>query len=164
MASMPVHPAVVHIPIGLAVVTPVLAGLLLLGLWRGWANRRMWSIVVFVQAIVLVGALVALRTGRAEEERVEHVTSEAAVELHEEHAEAFTWLAGLSAVVGLAVLLVRGRGAMLATAVAATVASGAVVAGAWWVGHSGGALVYQQGAAAAYSRGSPGRLGGDVDD
>lgn len=106
----------------------------------------------------------ALRTGRAEEERVEKVTSEAAIELHEEAAEAFTWLAGLSAAVGLGVLLVRGRRAMLAMAVAATMASGAVVAGAWWVGHSGGALVYQQGAAAAYSGGSPGRLGGDVDD
>jgi hypothetical protein len=58
----------------------------------------------------------------------------------------------------------RGRKAMLAMAVAATMASGAVVAGAWWVGHSGGALVYHKGAAAAYSRGSPGRLGGDVDD
>lgn len=165
MGGMPIHPAIVHIPIGLAVVTPVLAGAVLVALWRGRADRRTWGIVALVQAIVLAGALVALQTGRAEEERVEEVAPEAAIEMHEERAEVFTWLAGLSLATGVAVLLVPGRKAILASALAATMTSAAVAGATWWVGHSGGSLVYQHGAALAYAGKGPGAIeGGHVDD
>lgn len=48
-----------------------------------------------------------------------------------------------------------GRRAMLATALVATLASGAVLSAAAWVGHYGSDLVYRQGATAA-SLPSPG--------
>jgi uncharacterized membrane protein len=150
MEGLPLHPAIVHVPIGVGLVVPVMAGLVALALWRGRAARSAWSLVVLVQAVVLGGALAAMRTGEAEEERTERFASEAAVERHEEQAEVFTWLAGVALAAGVAVLVVPGRTAMVAAAVAATVASAAVAGATFRVGHSGGELVYREGAALAY--------------
>jgi uncharacterized membrane protein len=168
MAGMPLHPAVVHVPIGLALLAPVLSVLALLGTLRGRSERRLWSVVALVQVIVLVGALVAQRTGHADEERVEDVVSEAVIKVHEEQAEVFTWVAAAGLATTSAVLVVPAGGAATAAALVATMASGAVAGTALWVGHSGGALVYQQGAASAYVNaarpGLRGERGEDDDD
>jgi uncharacterized membrane protein len=166
MGGLPIHPVVVHVPIGLGLLAPVLAAVVAAALWRGRAARGAWALVVLVQAIVLAGALVALRTGEAEEERAGALVPEAAVELHEERAETFVWIAAVSLATGVAVLLVPGRTAIVATALAATVASSAVAGAALWVGHSGGQLVYGPGGIVASRElggRAPGRLALDDD-
>lgn len=107
--------------------------------------------MALVQAIVVAGALVAQRTGRAEEERVENVVPEAAIDAHEERAEAFTWLAAAGLATAGAVLVVPGGTSLTAAALVATVVSSVGASAAVWVGHSGGELVYRHGAASAYA-------------
>ncbi len=146
---LPLHPAVVHAPLGLALAIPlVLAGLTYLVV-RGKAGPRSLLLAAALQAIVVVSGLVALGTGNAEEERVERIVSEAAIEHHETLATLFVVAAGvvLLTTIGAAVLK---AGWSRALAVASTIGSVAVLGLGLAVGHAGGELVYGQGAAQAY--------------
>lgn len=145
------HPQIVHLPIALAVLMPLIAGGLLITWWRAALPRRAWWIAVALQAILVASALAAMRTGEGDEERVERVVPEEAIEAHEEAAEVF--LAGAIGVLLLAIAagaVPRERAAQ-ALAVAATVGTLAVFALGYRVGRAGGALVYEHGAATAGS-------------
>lgn len=85
----PLHPALVHLPLGLAAVLPIAALGLALALWRGWLPARAWVGLVVLQAMLVAGGVVALRTGEADEERVERTVGEASIEAHEHAAQRF---------------------------------------------------------------------------
>lgn len=165
MGNIPLHPLVVHLPLVLAVFLPVIVAAILWADWRGRLTRRSWWIGAVTAALLAGGAFVALQTGENEEERVEQVVAEAALETHEERAEVFLWatLAPLMLVVG-AGLLTAPR-ARRWVGGAAVVASLAVAGLALGVGHSGGELVYVHNAGAAYADGvqTGARLGGDIE-
>lgn len=148
MLPDPLHPAVVHFPIALALLAPLL-GLLVFGAIRArTVPARSWVLVVLAQALLAGTAWLAIETGEDQEDRVEKVVAERHIHDHEEAAERFLLLAAGAAVVSAAGLL-AGRGGEIAR-VAALVA-GLVVAGASVsVGRSGGALVYEHGAASVY--------------
>ncbi|MEZ5319147.1 MAG: hypothetical protein R2752_17235 [Vicinamibacterales bacterium] len=151
MNSLPLHPAIVHLPLGLAVLMPLLAAGFGWAVWTGRVRPRAWLALVALQVLLVAAGLVAIRTGGAEEERVEAVVQERAIHAHEEAAEQFVWAAGLS--IGLFGLVLVGRSntavrAATALSVAATLG---VAALALRVGHAGGQLVYVHGAAAAYA-------------
>lgn len=145
------HPKVVHIPIALGVLMPLLAGGVLLAWWRKWLPARSWVLVVALQAVLLGSGILALQTGEAEEERVERVVPEQAIEEHEEAAELFVWASGGV----LAVMLLGGafgsRRAGLPIAAAATLGTLLVLGLGYRTGQAGGSLVYEHGAAQAYS-------------
>jgi uncharacterized membrane protein len=145
----PLHPAVVHLPISLAVLVPLVSiGALVAG-HRGANVLRSWGVAVAFFAALSLSAWVALQTGETEAETVERVVPEAALESHEEAAESFLWLTvGVLAVASAGLL--RGRSGSVAR-LAALTGSIAILAMGYRVGHSGGALVYSHGAAAAYS-------------
>jgi len=162
MDVLPLHPKLVHLPIALAVLMPLIS-VALLAAWRGqWLPRRAWIVAVALQAILVISGVVAIRTGGTEEERVEKVVAESAIEAHEEAAEAFVW--------GAAVLLVLALGAaalpdertarMLATA--ATAGTLVVLFLGYRTGEAGGRLVYQHGAASVYATGTAGGAGADA--
>lgn len=148
MLPDPLHPAVVHFPIALVVLLPVVA-LTTLFFMRGRAGRRrLWIIPVAVAAALTLSAWVAVETGEDQEERVEEVVGETALHTHEEAAERFLQLSGV-------LLLVAGAGLLggvvgTSTRVLATVGSLGLVAAGLQVGGSGGELVYRHGAASAY--------------
>jgi hypothetical protein len=108
-------------------------------------------------ALLFASGWVALQTGQNEEERVEEVVGESALESHEEAAELFLWSAGLVVLLAGAGFL-RGRVGGIARIVA-TAGTLALVGAGYNVGHSGGGLVYGQGAGSAYSS-VPGEAGG----
>jgi len=144
----PLHPAVVHLPIALAILMPLLAVLAVACIWRGLLPVRTWAVLVLLQALLVGSGWLALETGEEQEERVERIVSEDAIHEHEETAERFVTLAGVGLVVIALGLLpgttgALGRGAGL---IATLIVLGASVG----VGHSGGELVYKHGAAAAY--------------
>jgi uncharacterized membrane protein len=144
----PLHPAVVHLPIALAVIIPVFA---ILGTWliyQSFLPERSWVLIVLLQALLVGSSWVALETGEEEEERVESVVAEDPIEAHEEAAERFLLLAGIGLLASGAGLL-SGRGGATGRIVG-TVATVAVLAAGVSVGHSGGELVYKHGAANAY--------------
>ena len=149
MSGMPLHPLIVHFPIVLTFLLPISIVAALWAVRKGTPPRRGWSFPVIVAAALAVSAFVASRTGESEEERVERVVAENAIETHEEAAERFVVLSGVLLVVSLAGFLPRtvGQAARIVTTAGAL---GLVAAGVQ-VGHSGGTLVYREGAASAYT-------------
>jgi len=149
MLPDPLHPAIVHFPVVLAILLPIFA---LGALWtvrRGATPRRAWAVPVALSAALALSAWVAVRTGEAQDERVERVVPGQPLETHEEAAELFLTLSGVLVLVAAAGLApgVAGRLARLL----ATGGAIALVVVAADVGHSGGELVYRHGAASAYT-------------
>lgn len=173
----PLHPAVVHLPIAFSVLLPLFAVGALWFIRRGSRPRGAWGVFVAMSAALVASAWVSLQTGEQQEERVEDVVAEASIHQHEEAADLFLAVSAgvlVVAIGGLAGGRIGKGGRWLATA--GTVG---VLASGWNVGHSGGMLVYRDGAASAYVQsggtGTPGtadedrgddrrRRGGDPDD
>jgi len=150
VGSLPLHPALVHVPLGLAVVAPILALGVLVLFWKEGVSRKAWALVVGCQALLVAGGFVAMRTGSGEEVRVERIVSEQAIERHEEAGEVFIWSAAAVLAVASITLLLPARTARsgaVAVAIGMVVVAGLGVR----VGHAGGQLVYQHNAGAAYS-------------
>lgn len=155
------HPKLVHVPMALGVLMPILAIGLLIAWWRGALPQRAWYIAIALQAVLFGAGVLALRSGEVEEDRVERVVPEAAIEAHEEAAAQFVWASGAV----LAAMVVAGglgarRSARLVAA-GATVGTLVVLGLGYRVGQAGGELVYRHGAALAYvNGGAPGGAGG----
>ncbi len=154
MLPDPLHPAIVHFPLVLAVLAPpIILGLLLVlrrdGARRAGARRSIWGIAVGTLLLLAATARLAIQTGEAQEDVVEEVVPHDAIEEHEEAAERLF-------VGSLIVLVLAGAGLLRGTP--GTVGRGAAAVGsvvllglALAVGESGGDLVYEHGAASAYT-------------
>ncbi|RIK99963.1 MAG: hypothetical protein DCC71_19580 [Proteobacteria bacterium] len=149
MLPDPLHPAIVHFPIALAVLVPLLALGAVIAIRTGWMTTRIWLPVVLLQALLVGSSWLAIETGEEQEERVEDVVGDAPIHDHEEAAERFLALsiaAGLLSATGL----LAGRWGAIGR-VATLVAGAAVLAGGVSVGHSGGELVYVHDAGHVYA-------------
>ncbi len=159
MGEVPLHPAIVHLPLGLAIALPIVALVVTFLLWRGVLSPRSFAIVVLLQALTVGAGFAALRTGEADEERVEG----SALDAHEEAAHRFMIGAGAALAIGVASLLLLRRERALRWMAAGTTAATAVVAAlAIATGQAGGKLVYGSGGVAAAH--GKGHVGGDHDD
>ena len=159
-ALMPLHPAIVHFPIALAVLLPLVGAVLLAGWWAGWWPRRAWVVAPLLAALLTASAFVAVRTGESEEERVEGAVPEAAIETHEERAESFAWFTLVPLVLAATAAVLPGervsRGLAGATILAGIASAGLVFA----VGHAGGRLVYEYGVPTTDAPAAVSRLAG----
>ncbi len=149
MLPEPLHPAVVHFPLVLAILLPLFAAGAIWAIRRGVGSRRTWAVPLVLAAGLVGTAYVALRTGAAEEDRVEAVVPETVIHEHEEAAERFLVLSGVLLLVTAAGLARGdvGRAARLIT----VVGSLGVAAAGVQVGAAGGELVYRHNAASAYA-------------
>ncbi len=152
MLPDPLHPAVVHFPIVLMVLLPLIAFGAMWAIRRGARPGIAWAVPVAAAAALTLSTWLAVETGEREEDRVEQVVAESSIHTHEEAAEQFLVLSGVLLLVTAAGLVrgVPGRTARLA----ATAGAFALVAAGVQVGHSGGNLVYRDGAASAYTAGA----------
>ena len=150
MMPDPLHPAVVHLPIALAVLVPVFAFLAILAIHKGFLPKRSWAAVVLLQGMLVASAWLAVETGESEEDAVERVVAERNIKTHEEAAERFLAITGLGLLVIGMGLLPRRAGAV--GRFGGAVAALAILAAGVAVGRSGGELVYEHGAANAYAR------------
>jgi uncharacterized membrane protein len=148
MLPDPLHPALVHLPIALAILVPFLALLAALAIARGFGDRSLWAGVVLLQVLLAGSGWIAAETGEDEEERVEEIVGHDAIHEHEEAAERLVWLAALAVPLAAAGMARGGAGAV-ARGLHVAAALG-ILAAAWTVGESGGELVYRHGAAGAY--------------
>lgn len=145
----PWHPAVVHLPVALAMLLPLVALGALWTIRRGATPRRVWGVATLGFAILTFSAWLAVQTGEATAERVERIVAEQPLETHEERGESFFVLTLVTLAIAAAGL-VRGRIGDVAR-LASTIGSLVLFGVGWLVGHSGGALVYKHGAASAYA-------------
>lgn len=160
MNTLPLHPAVVHVPLGLALVMPVLLSGLLWAIVARRLSARAWLVGLLLQGVVLGAAVIALRTGEQDEERVEARAGEALLEAHERSAQAFTLVAGgafLAAVVAFG-LRKRPR-AFLMSGLGAVALSVGMLALGIQAGHRGGMLVHGGAGVSAPTEGGPGEGG-----
>lgn len=166
------HPKLVHVPMALAVLMPLVSGGLLLAWWRRWLPARAWVLAVALQAVLVGSGILALRSGEAEAERVERVVAERIIEAHEEAAEVFVWASGGVLAVMLLGFALSSRRAGPVAATAATLGTLVVLGLGYRTGQAGGELVYRHGAAQAYltgtaspsTPGSPSQRRSDDDD
>jgi uncharacterized membrane protein len=149
MIPDPLHAAVVHFPVVFAMLLPLVAVAALVAIRRDGSVRQWWGITLIVMFALAVSSYAAIRTGEAEEDRVERVVGEQPLHVHEEAAERFLVLTGaLLALGGLGLLPARAGATFRLLGTVATVG---VMAAGWQVGHTGGELVYRHGAASTYS-------------
>ena len=149
MIPHPLHPAIVHFPIVLMLLLPIATLAALIAIGRGASARVSWLPVVGIAAALTLSAWAAVETGEGEEERVERVVPRSVIHEHEESAEIFFPLTVVALLIVAGGLARERPGRVLrGTAVVAAF----VVAGAGYrVGHSGGSMVYEHGAASAYA-------------
>lgn len=154
MLPDPLHPATVHLPLALVILIPIFALGALWAIHRGASVRKGWGLPVALMVLLVASSWLALETGEQQEEAVEAVVAESAIEAHEEAAERFLWL-GATLLVLSSLGLVSGR---IGGAARWTGAAGSLLllAAGVQVGHSGGELVYRHGAADAYVDSTPG--------
>jgi uncharacterized membrane protein len=170
MNGVPLHPMIVHFPMVLTILLPMFALGALWAIRRGVHPRPAWAVPLVLAAALSASAFVALRTGEAEEDRVEQVVPENAIHDHEEAAELFLKLSGVLLLITAAGLL-GGRAGTTAR-FASTFGAIALVLAGVQVGKKGGELVYVHGAGQAYADpaavadgpGEPGDRGGESDD
>lgn len=85
------HPALVHLPIGLALAMPLILLAMVVLDGKGKLTRQAWVVVLVLQLLITAGAFAAMKTGSGEEELVERGIGKALIHEHEEAAELFTW-------------------------------------------------------------------------
>jgi uncharacterized membrane protein len=144
----PLHPAVVHLPIAFAMLAPLAA---LVALWftrRTASHRGPWGVPIALLLLLAVSSWVATETGEDQEDRVEAVVPELALETHEERAD--TFLTVVLVVLGVSLVGAAPGAVGLAARALTTAATAVILVAGYQVGHSGGELVYTHGAAAAY--------------
>jgi uncharacterized membrane protein len=71
MFTPPFHPQLVHLPIALGLLAPLLALACLWGLRRAPDRWRLWSLVIVFQLLTSVTAWVALTSGESDARRLE---------------------------------------------------------------------------------------------
>lgn len=159
MLPDPLHPVVVHFPVVLSILLPVVAVGSLWAIRGGARPLRAWGVSIAVAAALSLSAWVAVETGEDQEERVEEVVAEARLDAHADAGEALLFVSvGVLAVLALGVL--PGDKGRIARYVGA-VGTLTVAAAAFKTGMTGGDLVYKYNAASAYA--TPGGAGAAVE-
>lgn len=150
MFELPLHPTLVHLPLALVVLLPLVAAFALIAGYRSGNAKSPWAMVVLLHVLLAASAVFAAKAGERDEEKVEAVlASEEPLETHEEAGELFL-RASLALLLLAALGLAPGRLGMTSRALASVAFLGLLVLGIR-AGHSGGLLVYRHGAGAAFS-------------
>jgi uncharacterized membrane protein len=147
MFDLPLHPLVVHFPIVLGVLLPLVGFLFWWGIKKEIVPQKVWVLVVAFAFVYSVSAIVAIELGENDEEKVEEVVSGRVIEEHEEAGEAIPWGAGGLFLVSLLGYVRKNSNIFqLALGVLSLIAIFPLAE----AGHTGGELVYRYGAAIAH--------------
>lgn len=149
MLPDPLHPIVVHFPVVLSILLPVVAVGSLWAIHGGARPLRAWGVAIAVAAALTLSAFVAVETGEDQEERVEKVVNEARLDAHADAGEAL-YFVSIGVLALLALGLMPGDKGRIARYVGA-VGTLTVAAAAFKVGMTGGDLVYKYNAASVYA-------------
>ena len=151
MENLPLHPAIVHLPIGIGMILPILTIAVLLGIYRKQFQTQTWLLVVLMQLLYCGSVFMASQTGEQEEDRVEEVVAEAWIEMHEEATEPLLPVGGVVLILTCLALVKNSK--IRKTAQSFSVVGMLLTCYLLYnAGHTGGELVYLQGATKAYQQ------------
>lgn len=165
MLPDPLHPAIVHFPIVLAVLLPLALAWGMFLSQKNIATLLAWAPALLIGVLLVASATLAIETGEDQEEIVEEVVSKQFIHEHEEAAERVQRL-GIAVVLLMFIGLVPvlPKRAIQITRLLTLAGSIALLPLALQTGETGGELVYEHGAAAVYVSSPPGAIlgvGGD---
>lgn len=160
MSDLPLHPALVHLPIGLVFIMPLLILVFTFGVIKKWFTPKTWLVLVLLQVVICGSSYMALETGEEQEDVVERVVEKKYIHFHEEKAEAFFYMTLAALCLSLSVFAIRSKKAVQILPWVYLLTSLGLVFMAYDVGHSGGELVYKHNAGSAY----PVKVSKDHDD
>jgi uncharacterized membrane protein len=149
----PLHPLIVHFPMAVTFIIPVLVIIFALMIKKNKMTPKGWLIIVGLQLAVVVSGYVSLETGETEEHNVEKVVSKKIIHEHEEAAEIFVGSTVIGLVLSIAAFFIRKE---LGFPVKLSIAAIGLVSCflAYRTGKLGGELVYKHGAASVYTENS----------
>ncbi len=148
--STPLHPAIVHFPIALAFILPVLLLVFSLMIKKNKMAPQAWFIIIGLQLLTTVTGYVSLESGEEAEDVVEKVLDKKLIHEHEERAEIFVGSTVVALVLSTAAFFLRKEFQFILKLVVFVLSLVSSFL-AYRTGHSGGELVYRYGAASAYA-------------
>jgi uncharacterized membrane protein len=145
----PLHPAIVHLPLVLAFLIPILAVVVaFLSKSRKWPAST-WILVMVLQLGLTVSGYIALETGETDEVAVGKVVAKEYINEHEEAAEIFVGLTVLATVFSIAVYFLKQEVQFPLQMIVALIGVFAAYQ-AFRTGQMGGEIAYYHGGAAAH--------------
>ena len=149
--QIPNHALIVHFPLALAFLMPVLVLVVAFMMKKNKISNEGWLIIVGLQLVMTATGYASLQTGETEESIVERVVDKKLISEHEEAAEIFVGSTVIGLALSIAVYFLRAELQLY-------VQLGIVFFGlistyfAFNAGKLGGELVYEHGAASAYAQ------------
>lgn len=147
MFGLPLHPIVVHFPIALAFLLPLLTLLIWFGVKKEAVRPRMWISVIALNGALFGFAWLAEYTGEMDEHKVEKIVGEEIMEDHEDWGKSVLWVSGIVFALSFAPLIAhRSEGARVIYLLG-TLGTLLPVS---FAAHSGGIMIYKHNAAQAH--------------
>lgn len=150
--TLPLHPALVHFPIAIAVLIPLLAIATLFFIQKKMISTEIWLGILVIQALLVTSGFLSMQTGHEDEEIVEETIKHSLIHQHEEAAEAMTYTATGILLIGLAAYFLSKKIPFKIGASITIAGMFVVTAMALNTGKKGGELVYKYGAAEAHRK------------
>ena len=149
--QVPFHPVMVHFPIALAFILPILILVFAFMIKSQKMTHQAWLVIIGLQVMTTVTGYVALDSGEKEEHQVATVLDKKHIHHHEESAEIFVGSTVLALVISIAAFFLRKEIQFYVhlSVCIVTIISCFLV---YKTGSSGGELVYRYGAANAYGK------------
>jgi uncharacterized membrane protein len=149
--DLPLHPRIVHLPIALSVLMPLISLGVGLCWWKGALPRRSWGVVVALQSTLALSGFIALSSGQIDAEVVGQVIAKSAIEAHEAAATLFVFAALAVLPLTVSALVAKRERAARIAALISIAGTLLVFALAYRTADAGGRLVYELGAARAFT-------------
>jgi uncharacterized membrane protein len=151
VTQLPLHPALVHLPIGIAFLLPFLALGIAAAMWRSWLPKNAWLIVCLTSGFGVATGFLAGHEGEEDEHQIMRVSPGAldklAIHEHEEAADVFVYsLLGLTVAAIAVFFAVKPEGTFKIVALVISALFFVPVFLAIRAGERGGKLVYELGA------------------
>jgi len=147
VGEIPLHPAIVHLPIALGLITPLLLVVVLIGQKKLTWHKTTWLLVILSNLLIATTAFFAERSGEEDYDRVEIVVGDEPVHEHEEWGEKVLVSALTALTLSVVAYFVSGFGLVYVTLAANLVVMFLVLQ----AGRTGGELIYIYGGAAAHA-------------
>jgi uncharacterized membrane protein len=154
MVTVPLHPQIVHLPLALSVLLPLIALVVMVCIRKQKFSSHVWILVAGLQVLTTASGYLAMETGEDEEKLVEKVVGKKNLHEHEERAEMFVASSVAASVLAIATLLIKPalQFYLMITALLLMLGQTGL---AWRTGASGGELVYLHQASSAYQVSTP---------